>query len=208
MVGKICDSAKFKYGYTESALNNPQLPKYLRVTDINKNSYIDWDTVPNCPIDDNQLEKYALKKNDIVIARMADPGKVAIIEEDIKGIFASYLIKIEYDRKKVTPYFLFYTLRSPYYLGLFSGANSGSTRGSINAKAIGGTYFIYPPIGTLRFFDKKVSVLRNQIIQLNRMNINLKLTRDMLLPRLISGKISVENLDIQFPPSMQTREAT
>jgi len=24
----------------------------------------------------------------------------------------------------------------------------------------------------------------------------------VLLPRLISGKISVENLDIQFPPSM------
>ena len=28
-------------------------------------------------------------------------------------------------------------------------------------------------------------------------------TRDNLLPRLISGKLSVENLDIQFPPSMQ-----
>ncbi|MCH7379466.1 MULTISPECIES: restriction endonuclease subunit S [Acinetobacter] len=27
--------------------------------------------------------------------------------------------------------------------------------------------------------------------------------RDQLLPRLISGKLSVENLDIQFPPSMQ-----
>jgi type I restriction enzyme S subunit len=27
-------------------------------------------------------------------------------------------------------------------------------------------------------------------------------TRDLLLPRLISGKLSVEDLDIQFPPSM------
>ena len=27
-------------------------------------------------------------------------------------------------------------------------------------------------------------------------------TRDLLLPRLISGKLSVENLDIQFPPGM------
>jgi len=25
----------------------------------------------------------------------------------------------------------------------------------------------------------------------------------LLLPRLISGKLSVENLDIQFPPSMR-----
>lgn len=32
---------------------------------------------------------------------------------------------------------------------------------------------------------------------------NLTKTRDLLLPRLISGKLSVEDLDIQFPPSMQ-----
>jgi type I restriction enzyme, S subunit len=33
---------------------------------------------------------------------------------------------------------------------------------------------------------------------------NLKQTRDRLLTRLISGKLSVEELDIQFPPSMIT----
>jgi type I restriction enzyme, S subunit len=35
-----------------------------------------------------------------------------------------------------------------------------------------------------------------------RQNENLTKTRDALLPRLISGKLSVENLDIMFPPSM------
>lgn len=30
-------------------------------------------------------------------------------------------------------------------------------------------------------------------------------TRDLLLPRLISGKLAVEDLDIQFPPSMQNQ---
>ena len=34
-------------------------------------------------------------------------------------------------------------------------------------------------------------------------NENLTQTRDLLLPRLISDKLSVEDLDIQFPPSMQ-----
>ncbi|WP_189608405.1 restriction endonuclease subunit S [Saccharospirillum salsuginis] len=32
-------------------------------------------------------------------------------------------------------------------------------------------------------------------------------TRDLLLPRLITGKLSVEDLDIQFPPSMQEAAA-
>jgi len=38
---------------------------------------------------------------------------------------------------------------------------------------------------------------------LSNKNINLSSTRDLLLPRLISGKLSVENLDIRFPPSME-----
>lgn len=41
--------------------------------------------------------------------------------------------------------------------------------------------------------------IRNLIIQ----NDNLKLCRNRLISRLMSGKIDVENLDIQFPESMQ-----
>jgi type I restriction enzyme S subunit len=37
---------------------------------------------------------------------------------------------------------------------------------------------------------------------LARTQAKLKETRDKLLPRLISGKLSVENFDIQFPPGM------
>jgi hypothetical protein len=37
---------------------------------------------------------------------------------------------------------------------------------------------------------------------LARTQAALKETRDKLLSRLISGKLSVENLDIQFPPGM------
>ena len=35
-----------------------------------------------------------------------------------------------------------------------------------------------------------------------RANWKLIEMRDKLLPRLLSGKLSVENLDIQFPPGM------
>jgi hypothetical protein len=35
-----------------------------------------------------------------------------------------------------------------------------------------------------------------------------EITRDLLLPRLISGKLSVEDLDIQFPPGMAERRVT
>jgi type I restriction enzyme, S subunit len=195
--------SKFKYGYTESAVMDDTLPKFLRVTDINKASYINWDSVPNCPIDDSNFDKLKLERHDIVIARMADPGRTAIMEDTIRAVFASYLIKVDYDRSQVTPYYLFYTLRMNAYLDYFQGANSGATRGSINAGLIGKTKILKPAYSIQVNFDEIVSPIRAQISSLLRSNQTLTKTRDLLLPRLISGKLSVENLDIQFPPSMQ-----
>ena len=102
-VVKMSSFATYQYGFTESAVDDNSLPKFLRVMDINKSSYIDWANVPNCPISEMEYTKYQLFKHDIIIARMADPGKIAIIEEDIKAVFASYLIRIVYNESLVTP---------------------------------------------------------------------------------------------------------
>jgi type I restriction enzyme, S subunit len=51
-------------------------------------------------------------------------------------------------------------------------------------------------------FSTKVEPFYLKIETIYKARINLKQTRDRLLTRLISGKLSVEDLDIQFPPSM------
>lgn len=54
--------------------------------------------------------------------------------------------------------------------------------------------------------DRFSSVVRPHFDQVRLLSLQidvLQKARDALLPRLISGKLSVENLDIQFPPSMQ-----
>jgi type I restriction enzyme S subunit len=104
--------------------------------DINKASYVKWSEVPNCKIDENEKEKYLLNKLDLVIARMASPGKVAIIERDINAVFASYLIKMTLNKKIILPYYAFYTLTNDYYQGLFSNTDTSATRGNINGKII------------------------------------------------------------------------
>jgi len=200
---KIASFAKCKYGFTESAVQDKTLPKFLRVKDINKASYISWVDVPNCPIQDTEFQKYKLERNDLLIARMADPGKVGIVEQDITAVFASYLIKIEYDLKTITPYYLFFTLRMEAYTKYFSSANSGATRGSINGKLIGNTQVIIPSKHIMDRFEDIVRPIRSQIGCLNRSSEKLTESRNKLLARLISGKLSVEDLDIQFPPSMQ-----
>lgn len=55
----------------------------------------------------------------------------------------------------------------------------------------------------LKIFTKHTKNYFNLIVELHLMNKKLAEIRDSLLPRLISGKLSVEDLDIQFPLSMQ-----
>lgn len=82
------------YGHTASATDEPVGPRFLRITDI-QNGRVNWDTVPYCKCDD--LNKYALKNGDIVIARTgATTGKSFLIGDLAeRSVFASYRIRLE-----------------------------------------------------------------------------------------------------------------
>jgi len=191
-VKKLKSFSKLVHGYTESA-NEMQIgPKYLRGTDINKNSYINWEEVPYCEMDKNMIEKYKLYENDIVIIRMADPGKVAIVEKDIEAVFASYLIKIDYDENKIRPYYMFYTLYSEGYQDHIKSFSNGTTRSSINSKMILNSKILVPTIEMQDKFNQIIKVNRNMMNKLLEQNQNLIKQRDLLLPRLMNGTIEVK----------------
>ncbi|MCL6236411.1 restriction endonuclease subunit S [Acinetobacter sp. ANC 5579] len=62
---------------------------------------------------------------------------------------------------------------------------------------------LIPPEQLVDSFEAKVVPIYSELNILEESNEKLEIMRNNLLPRLISGKLSVENLDIQFPPSMQ-----
>ena len=59
-----------------------------------------------------------------------------------------------------------------------------------------------PSLALLDKFEKLVHPSDLQVTALYKANASLKTTRDSLLPRLISGKLSVDALNIRFPPEM------
>ncbi|WAU74720.1 restriction endonuclease subunit S [Acinetobacter sp. TR11] len=62
---------------------------------------------------------------------------------------------------------------------------------------------LLPTEDLLLSFNNLIKPMLDKILSFYFINRNLEETKNELLPRLISGKISVEDLDIQFPPSMQ-----
>ena len=78
--------------------------------------------------------------------------------------------------------------------------------GSTFPELIKGTFkrieILTPPKELVQAYDQKAAPIFQMIEKLITANRKLEKSRDSLLPRLISGKLKVEKLDIQFPPSM------
>ena len=72
---------------------------------------------------------------------------------------------------------------------------------------LGQLEIVTPPSELLVKFQGIFNDIFEQINNLTLSNDNLFKTKNSLLPRLISGKLSVEELDIQFPPSMVDEDA-
>ncbi|PJX22644.1 hypothetical protein CAP50_09680 [Psychrobacter sp. L7] len=63
---------------------------------------------------------------------------------------------------------------------------------------------LLPPVELTESFDTIISPILDKVEALTEINAQLELIKQQLLPRLISGKLSVAELDIHYPPSMQT----
>jgi type I restriction enzyme S subunit len=132
----------------------------------------------------------------VLVIRMADPGKVAIVEKDIISVFGSYLIRLKIISDQLTPYYLFYFLLSDRYQGYVTGASTGTTRKSASASVIVDIQIAIPPEQLRKAFEEQVSALRRLLNNLLDRNANLCRTRDFLLPKLIAGELDVAELDI------------
>lgn len=195
-IAKLSALVETQYGYTESASEVAVGPKFLRGMDINKTSFIQWEDVPYCPIDEADMSRYKLGTGDIVVIRMADPGKVGIVEKDINAVFASYLIRLRITSDRLLPYYLFYFLLSERYQGYITGASTGTTRKSASAAVIADIDIAIPTNDLRGQFEEQISTTRRLLNNLLDRNANLRHTRDLLLPKLVSGEIDVSGIEL------------
>lgn len=133
---KLGDVADTQYGYTESASSEAIGPKFLRITDI-QNGIVNWDKVPYCRISEEELEKYKLSIEDIVIARTgATTGKSYLIKDNILSVFASYLIRLKLKTKDVLSNFIYQFMQSQLYWTQITNFSKGIAQPGVNAQKL------------------------------------------------------------------------
>jgi type I restriction enzyme S subunit len=130
-----------------------------------------------------------------VISRIADIGKVGIVEDPPDSVFATYLIRLKIKpRLEITPYYLYYWLKGDVYQEYILSAGAGSTRDNTNAEVIKGGPILISDYLTIEKFENSVEKLRQKIILNQKEIMALRKVRDTLLPLLVFGKLRIEEV--------------
>jgi type I restriction enzyme S subunit len=87
---------------------------------------------------------------------------------------------------------LYLWLQEPDTVQTIRSKNANAAQPGINQQTVGGLELVLPDEKTAAHFDRLVEPLLAEIINLAKRIQNLRRTRDLLLPRLISGETSVE----------------
>lgn len=163
--------------------------------------------ISSCPFRYHKASNYSsrrLKKDDIIIevsgGTAEQPvGRTIIITEDIinrfdgKVICASFCKMLRLKHNAISPMYFIYWMNYLYQSRIIDSFQLQST-GIINFKF---EYFLrkgdvlLPPQDIMIDFSNKVEKLKAQINKIAEINDNLIKQRDMLLPRLMSGKLNV-----------------
>jgi type I restriction enzyme S subunit len=131
-------------------------------------------------------------KDDIIITLDGTVGKVAM---GFEGCYSSGLRKIVYETDLIKRSFIYLTLLSANIQGTIQSHAAGTTilHASSSIKFM---KILMPKENLLQNFENLVNPMLDEILLLKDKNKILQETRDLLLPRLISGKLSVEGFEM------------
>jgi type I restriction enzyme S subunit len=181
----------------------------IRGTDFESVQQGDISSVPLRFIKDSGLRNRKLKAGDLIVENSVNhasrtAGKSMLVTQHVLDLFEGDVICASFCkliRPKDTKHskFLALNFRLLFDQGLFDYFQNIATNGIANLQAerLMDRHLIpfHDAINLSIFESLDTSLLAST-------QAKLKETRDKLLPRLISGKLAVENLDIQFPPGM------
>lgn len=106
--------------------------------------------------------------------------------------------------KRLTQNMLYLWLQEPATVSAIRATNANAAQPGINQAGVNGLLLTVPPFDIATRFDEVVEPYLALIISLAKTNRALRRTRDLLLPRLISGELDVSELDIAVPEEVGT----
>ena len=189
-------SQSIQYGYNAPALEHGAI-KMVRISDIQENCVL-WDNVPYCQIEENDIDTYLLKVNDILFARTGGTLHKSFLVEEVpeKAIYAGYLIRTRYS-SLLNPRYMKSFMESQLYWEQLKNGTIATAQPNCNGKTLAKMLLPIPPTKEQDRIVEKLtqlsSFLDNYGLCQDRLNLLNKEIKEQfkksILQEAIQGKL-------------------
>jgi len=192
---KLGEIANVEYGFTGKAKSTGDF-RYVRITDIDNDGLL---------IENNKLylkkskeaKKFILNNEDLVMARTgATYAKVLFYQDTEPSVFASYLIRIKFNKNILNKLYWYFS-KSRNYWNQANSLSSGSAQPHFNGHALKEVVFNFPKeINQQKIIVQKLDALSKEIKELEsiyKQKIkDLEELKKSMLQKAFSGKLTKE----------------
>lgn len=193
---KFLLSEPLKYGANEVAeLDDPDLPRYIRITDVNEGGSLRDDTFKSLPED--VAKPYLLSEGDLLFARSgATVGKTFFYRKSWRhAAYAGYLIRARLMSKHMIPAFAAYFCRSNNYWNWMRSSFIQATIQNVSAERYANMVVSVPSVDEqkeiIAYLDRETMAI-DQLTEKVEQSINmLREYRTALISAVVTGKVDV-----------------
>ena len=189
-------SQSIQYGYNAPALEHGAI-KMVRISDIQENCVL-WDNVPYCQIEENDIDTYLLKVNDILFARTGGTVGKSFLVENVpeRVIYAGYLIRTRYS-SLLNAHYMKSFMESQLYWEQLKNGTIATAQPNCNGKTLSKMLLPIPPTKEQDRIVEKLrqlsSFLDNYGLYQDRLNLLNEEIKEQLkksiLQEAIQGKL-------------------
>lgn len=190
-LSEIKSGKRLPQGYDFS--DYPTRHPYIRARDI-KHGNIDSNDFAYISDDVYQkLKRYIVDENDILLTIVANIGDVGYVNKSFQGFnLTENAVRLTNYSERMEPRYLCYYLSQPATKIYMEGLAVGAAQAKLGIYKIETIKVLLPNINIQKDFSRRITLIHTKIDNLNKQIINLTQQRDLLLPRLMSGKLEVE----------------
>ncbi|MBI2605040.1 MAG: restriction endonuclease subunit S [Deltaproteobacteria bacterium] len=193
---KFLLAAPLKYGANEAAeLDDPDLPRYVRITDIDENDGLREETFKSLPAE--VATEYLLREGDLLFARSGATAGKSFLYRPSWGVcaYAGYLIRARLNTVRICPAFIRYFASSSNYWQWLSATYIQATIQNVSAERYASLMVPQPSLREQRsvaaFLDLETARIDALVAKVREAIDRLKELRIALISAAVTGKIDV-----------------
>jgi type I restriction enzyme S subunit len=144
-----------------------------------------------------KLRCTAIEEGDLLISRMPDPiGRAWLADQLVEPAVTAVDVAILRPLSSAVGAYLNLWLNSPPSLAMAEAAATGTTRKRISRSVLAQLKVPLPPLESLLAFETAAAPLRRHSNALRSATAHLGDIRDLLLPRLVTGRLDISDIDL------------